>query len=1187
MRKIILLLLLSVYYTLLGFSQYLPQGIGGGGAMTSFCVNPFNQDLWFVATDMGTLFRSTNRGQLWTPIDHDFIVFSSNLDYAVPLGFCADPLVIFYSDNGRSILRSNDAGITWNAVSINLNADERIKYWYPNSNNENEIYCATDERLLVSRDKGYTWYPCGITGVSRGTFIDHHDNSVYHATLDGIYRSTDNAQSFTTYHVLTVRPLLWFTAGRDSNGLTLAYLDGDGVNAVGAWIQPYIGMTGDGATQRQYDTSIQVSGFVWVRRAGDSEFRRGNCVQTFAGISYQSTYVHGAANIRLLGYTPFPINRTQYNYGGLYMAENDSQTIMVVGSSYWPRQTGSKIFKSTDGGQNWSKCFQILNYDEGYTPWPADLLEHSAVGLEVGWWDGGYELFRMCQLNSAIAGGTGYFFLHTTEDTGEHWRAPFTRFMDTEPRTRGKRWASTGLEVTSVYRMKFHPVNHQLLYVGMADIGGYVSEDGGSSVRMCNTAYNSNYDYAFDSEDDTIVYAASSSLHDFPLSWYGRVRYDAGGVFKSNDRGRTWTRLTPDTVSTPTSPGFNRNFISIAYDKTRNILYAGSQGDGVARSLDGGVTWQYFNNGIFKGNGRIISQIELDSAGNVYVLLTGDATDNLNATNQLYTGIYFLDVVHNATQWQLLRTTVQIPQNGDSNSAHYWCYPTRFALDPNDSNTMWLVDVECFWMCSGIWKSTDRGVTWNRVYQYTHPYDIVLDPNNSNVVYVSGYYTLDGTWGNGGLLYTIDGGANWTKNSMIAFKANGYCAQFDPGVPGRVWYGFHGAGMLYGPRPEGFITDTEPPSVPQQFEATDVTSHDIYLHWQSSQDNIHVAGYRVYDGTTCIRDVQGATTTSLRLTGLLPENTYVLSITAYDFAHNESAHSQSISITTDTQILQSFALVPSSVVWGHAKVYFTTLNPLNHTDFYLTIDNGTVHYPVSGTTDTRQFQSGVTFNEHAFPDGSHTVRLVYNNDTIESRNVTAASLNNTPFLYRGLMMSSRNAKGERLLITETYDTVPEETNGAAFTVSYDDSRVSITIHNTFGRNGLLFVRDNGEWRIVDWGKEIFVMRKAGTYCLVRDTAFRYIPHIKETRIKQNYPNPFNPSTTITYDVAEASFIDIAVFDVKGRKIITLVHGGKEVGHYDVVWDGRDTRGKTMPSGVYYAVMTINEKKYVRKMVMLK
>ena len=65
------------------------------------------------------------------------------------------------------------------------------------------------------------------------------------------------------------------------------------------------------------------------------------------------------------------------------------------------------------------------------------------------------------------------------------------------------------------------------------------------------------------------------------------------------------------------------------------------------------------------------------------------------------------------------------------------------------------------------------------------------------------------------------------------------------------------------------------------------------------------------------------------------------------------------------------------------------------------------------------------------------------------------------------------------------------------------------------------------------------------------------------------PNPFNPRTEIAFAVAAAGEVSLEVFDVRGRKVHTLVKGPHEVGHYSVVWEGVDRGARAVASGVYY------------------
>ena len=65
-------------------------------------------------------------------------------------------------------------------------------------------------------------------------------------------------------------------------------------------------------------------------------------------------------------------------------------------------------------------------------------------------------------------------------------------------------------------------------------------------------------------------------------------------------------------------------------------------------------------------------------------------------------------------------------------------------------------------------------------------------------------------------------------------------------------------------------------------------------------------------------------------------------------------------------------------------------------------------------------------------------------------------------------------------------------------------------------------------------------------------------------LRQNYPNPFNPTTAISYQLLDNSFVKLEVFDMLGRQIATLVDGEVTGGYHTVTFDA--TR---YPSGIYY------------------
>jgi hypothetical protein len=88
------------------------------------------------------------------------------------------------------------------------------------------------------------------------------------------------------------------------------------------------------------------------------------------------------------------------------------------------------------------------------------------------------------------------------------------------------------------------------------------------------------------------------------------------------------------------------------------------------------------------------------------------------------------------------------------------------------------------------------------------------------------------------------------------------------------------------------------------------------------------------------------------------------------------------------------------------------------------------------------------------------------------------------------------------------------------------------------------------------------------------------------KLYQNYPNPFNPKTNIKYQIVKRSYVKLAVFDITGREIITLVDRIQTGGTYEV-----DFSGNGLSSGVYFYRIQINSGKEVftdtRKMILIK
>jgi hypothetical protein len=91
----------------------------------------------------------------------------------------------------------------------------------------------------------------------------------------------------------------------------------------------------------------------------------------------------------------------------------------------------------------------------------------------------------------------------------------------------------------------------------------------------------------------------------------------------------------------------------------------------------------------------------------------------------------------------------------------------------------------------------------------------------------------------------------------------------------------------------------------------------------------------------------------------------------------------------------------------------------------------------------------------------------------------------------------------------------------------------------------------------------------------------------EFALDNNYPNPFNPSTNIEYSVPRSAHVEIAIFNVTGQRVRTLVDADKAAGKYTVVWDGTNEGGGRVASGMYFYRMSAGDYVKSRKMILLK
>jgi hypothetical protein len=90
-----------------------------------------------------------------------------------------------------------------------------------------------------------------------------------------------------------------------------------------------------------------------------------------------------------------------------------------------------------------------------------------------------------------------------------------------------------------------------------------------------------------------------------------------------------------------------------------------------------------------------------------------------------------------------------------------------------------------------------------------------------------------------------------------------------------------------------------------------------------------------------------------------------------------------------------------------------------------------------------------------------------------------------------------------------------------------------------------------------------------------------------TTLSGNYPNPFNPETTISFNIANQTNVELNVYNLKGQKVKTLINDKLSKGAHKVVWDGKNSSGQKVSSGVYFYRLKTPKLVSVKKMLLIK
>jgi photosystem II stability/assembly factor-like uncharacterized protein len=672
--------------------------IVAGGFVPGIVFSPARAGLAYLRTDIGGFYRSDDAGRHWVPIT-DWV----DADHGNWLGGESiapdpvDPSVVYaaagmYPSNPAAMLRSHDAGRTWQATPVPIHM----------GGNSDGRGCG--ERLAVDPN--------------------HRDRIYFGSRSDGLWASDDAAVHWHRVAGFPARP----GGGGRRTGYGIGFVLVDPRSGSGGGISRtvYAGVSQPGAESALYrsddggDTWRAVPGLPagLVAHQGAIEPTTGSLYLTLGngagpnGVTDGAVYRLDMAAGTWTDVSPIPRTAGQgFGYAGISLDRGHAGTLVVTTADRWNR--GDDVFRSVDRGRSWRAVGPTQHLDVSLSPY----LRWGQPRPREGWWmdavaidpfDGNRCLY-----------GTGATVYGTDDLTDVQAGRP-------------TRWAvsADGIEETAAICLVSPPAGPPLIS-GLGDVCGFVHDDltvappGGMMDHPIN---NNTTGIDFAQRRPNVVLRAGEK-----------------GASLSEDGGHTWTQVGE-------REGGGSGTVAVTADGV-GLLW--SRRSGVVLSTDAGKTWAPVD-GLPVGAAVVSDRVD---AARAYALAGGT----------LYTsgdgGRSFVAAAR------------QLPGRG------------RLVAGPAAAGDLYIAGG------GPPLHSTDGGRTFAPVPNVTSAKLLAVGPGPGPMLFVAGVVA-----GRQSVFRSDDGGRHWTDVLDAAHRFGWLpdAMTADPRVPGRVYLGTNGRGVLYG-----------------------------------------------------------------------------------------------------------------------------------------------------------------------------------------------------------------------------------------------------------------------------------------------------------------------------------------------------------------------------------------------------
>lgn len=703
-----------------------------------------------------------------------------------------------------------------------------------------------------------------------------------------------------------------------------------------------------------------------------------------------------------------------------------------------------------------------------------------------------------------------------------------------------------------------------------------------------------------------------------------------GGVWKTVNGGQNWIPLTDnlptlacgDIVVDQSNP-------NVLYLGTGELNYSGDSqyGDGIYKSGNGGLSWLQIAPASLVGNR--CSQMAIDPtnsnivyfAGNLGIFKSTNAGVNWVSMNSgTNANCIFIDPTNTQTLYISVGGTNAGQIRKSTDGGNNWNTLAgglpgsmgRIQLDMAKSNSQILfasIAAASGGALVGLYRTTDGGTTWT--LQASSPnylgsqgwYDnaVTIHPNNPNIVVVAGLDLYVSTTGGSGLVQK----SSWsTTNSQNMTHADVHRLVYN----GTNLFCMSDGGVYKSTNDGNNWVDLNHDISTLQYQSADYSISNIQMLQGGTQDNNKMTstnggvdwdqrttgdgGYTIVDpvntnfvyGQYVNGSIQRSNNSGVSFTNITPSgSTGGLFYNPYEMApgdHNTIVFGRAdIWKTTNAQTATTGSgwtqIATTGVVGGSVSaigISWTNINKIyigtSNGRILVTTNNGTSWSTLTGFAYVSDFavdnaNDNICYATIGGTGGQHVLKTTdggasWVNITSNMPNIAANSV------------VLRTATPRMIIVGTDIGVFQSNDEGASW-VSFNSGLPAVEVYDMKYKQtvGIILAATHGRGC---WTFDLGSVLGIDPYAIVPETFY----------INQNYPNPFNPETKIKFGVPRSGGVTLAVYDVSGRLVASLVNQSMNAGTFEVTWNASN-----YPSGVYFYKLAAEGFTETKKMILVK